>query len=41
MEIAGVGVRFVRVIKQDLLAFAIENLEARFTRPAPDLNHLF
>jgi hypothetical protein len=41
MEIAGVGVRFVRVIKLDLLAFAIENLEARFTRPAPDLNHPF
>jgi len=41
MEIADVGVQFVRVIKQDLLAFAIANLEARFTCPAPDLNHPF
>jgi len=40
-EIAGVGGRFVRVIKQELLAFAIENLEARFTCQAPDLNHPF
>src|SRR5215475_4105226 len=29
-EIAGVSVRFTRVFKQNLLAFAIEDLEARF-----------
>jgi len=36
-EITDVGVWFVRVSRRDLLAFVIENLEARFTSQRPSL----